>query len=178
MPNTFPSNSVSDAALAASVPTVLNGTNSAATRRDNIQAFFENTAANLIKFGNRFLWASTALSSLTYIPIFTLTGPGVVDFLTVWRENVVGTNNNYGLRVVIDGLVVLEIDPAWSSTTQDTEGYSLIGDFLWDNTAFEPSHGGLVFETVNFVSSLSVEVKTAGSPNTDEIHAIYRWHQT
>lgn len=179
MPNTFPSNAVSPAdSAAARLTTSLEGTNSTATRRDNLQAFFENSAANLIKFGNRFIWASAAFSASTYVPIFTLSGPGVVDFLAVWRENGVGTNNDYGLRVVLDGTVVFEIDPAWTSTTQDTEGYGVIGDFLWDNAAFDLEYGGLVFEEVNFNTSVSVEIKAVGGANSDEIHAIYRWRKT
>lgn len=179
MLNTFPSNasaSGSSAGASTQVPTVLNGSNSTAERRDGMESFFGDTAGNRKRFGNRFEWAIESLNELVYTPIFTLTGPGVIDFLAVWRENST-TNNDYSFRVVIDGVVVLEIAPGWEASTDATEGYAVIGDFLWDNVGFTPEHGGLVFEEVNFLTSLSVECKADVASISDDIAAIYRWRK-
>ena len=179
MPNTFPSNSPasgSAAAVAASVPTILNGSNSTADRRDNLQVFFEDTAANRTRFGNRYSWAERALNVTDYTAVINLAGPGQVDFLTLFRENST-TANDYSFRVVIDGVVVLEIDPAWEASTDATEGYAVVGDFVWNNTTFVPEYGGLQFEQVRFLTSFTVEVKVDVTSINDKIAVMYRWQK-
>ena len=144
MPNTFPSNnagSSSSAAAATSVTTSLRGTNTTAERRVNLQTSFEDSAPHRIAFGNRYYWLTRLLNVTAYTALVSLTGPGVVSWMTLWREGA-STANDFSFRVVIDGVVALEIDPGWTTTGDDTDGYSVVGDF---NT----SNGDQIFDQIN-----------------------------
>ena len=175
--NTLPSGNPTQVSGASRPITALGGINDTTARRSNLKAFFSNTAANILRLGNRFAWAANLTHNTPWVPIFSLDGSGVVNFLALWRDGTASSAVPISFRVVVDGTVVLEITSAWTSAGDGTDGYVLVGDLLWDEAAADPEYGGLNLESIPFSSRFSVET-SATSLSNDDIEAVYRYYMT
>ena len=177
--NTFPSASVagSEAALSAGVPDSVVLSN--LDRYDDVKTYFDdNTAAQKQKFGPRYAWNLTSVSiDADWVDVINLTGPGVLQFLSVWGDS--GSDAfDQDLRVVVDGKTVLEITDAWVSADFGNAGYILFGTVLWDDITHVPIDPPYALEAMPFRRNFKLQVRSPVSASAKVFKAIYRSYGT
>jgi len=146
-------------------------------RRSNLEAFFDNTAANKLIFGGQMINSTkTAQLTTTFSDALSLTGPGVIDFLAIWRTTATESNEDVDLRIVIDGTTVLSLASAWQTSLDDTDGFVLIGDLLWDDAGGAPLYGGINYRRIPFQTSFALQLAAATSTFDDNFEMCARYY--
>ena len=176
--NTFPSASVDEVETTLNAGVLTSVTLSNLLKYTDVRTYFnDSSTAQKQKFGPRYAWGSSGSLNTDWIDVINLTGPGALQFLTVWFESGVG-GSAQDLRVMVDDVEVVEIINAWPGGAGINSGFILFGDVLWDDATHVPIDPPYALENMSFRTSFQLQVRDQAGASTKVFKALHRYYGT
>lgn len=136
---------------------------------DLLKEILQDTAQNKAEIGGGFTYGGTGALTSSYVTKFTLTGPGVLDFLAIHK--VAGTLvSTKSAKIILDGVTVFDQGIFGDSDT----GHGAIVIGLCPNDGAGNIDGGLSFENIAFKTSFVLQLKSTSGSDTDDVDWMYR----